>query len=221
MRKILILGGTGAIGNAITHEFVNDDVYSVGSSDIDLSDRDSIINYMNKVGNNFDIIIHSAGLNMIKPFSELSMDDLQESLDVNVMGFLCLCKMNLLHWQHQRYGRIVIINSLYGQFGRTERLPYTIAKHALSGVTKTLAIELAKYNVFVNSVSPGFINTKMTYNNNAPEVLTSIIHNIPLGRLGSPVAVAKTVKFLVSFDNDYITGQNIIVDGGYSVGGFQ
>jgi 3-oxoacyl-[acyl-carrier protein] reductase len=106
-------------------------------------------------------------------------------------------------------------------FGRQGRLAYSASKHALLGITRTLAIELAKYNVAVNSVSPGYIMTKMTKKNNSVDVIKQLENNIPLQRLGKSEEVADLVYYLASESNSYLTGQNIVIDGGYSAGGFQ
>jgi 3-oxoacyl-[acyl-carrier protein] reductase len=110
---------------------------------------------------------------------------------------------------------------LYGFLARKGRLPYVISKHGLLGAVRTLAIELAKYNILTNAVSPGYINTKMTTKNNSPEKINELVQGIPQRRLGKPEEIAKVVNFLVNDDNTYINGQDIVVDGGFSIGGFQ
>jgi 3-oxoacyl-[acyl-carrier protein] reductase len=100
-------------------------------------------------------------------------------------------------------------------------LPYVLSKHALNGAVKTLAIELGPSGVLVNSVSPGYIATPLTYRNNSKQDLEKLVAGIPLGRLGEPHEIAKVVEFLCSDLNTYINGQDLVVDGGFSVGGFQ
>ena len=100
-------------------------------------------------------------------------------------------------------------------------MPYAISKHALIGAMKTMAIELGEFGVMVNAVSPGYIDTKMTSKNNSPEVIQKLISGIPVKRLGSPDDVARAVSFLASPQNHYVNGLDLVVDGGYSVGGFQ
>lgn len=100
-------------------------------------------------------------------------------------------------------------------------MPYVISKHALIGAMKTLAIELAVDGVMVNAISPGYIETKMTRANNTPEGIANFKKGIPVGRLGQPSEVAQAAAFLASPENVYITGQILVVDGGYSIGGFQ
>jgi 3-oxoacyl-[acyl-carrier protein] reductase len=119
------------------------------------------------------------------------------------------------------FGRIVALNSLYGMVSRRRRLPYAISKHALTGAIQTLALEVASYGVLVNEVSPGFIRTAMTEKNNSPERIKELESAIPLGRMGTGKDIAEVVDFLCSEKNTYITGQNIVVDGGYMAGGWQ
>ena len=116
-------------------------------------------------------------------------------------------------------GRIVVISSIFGFLSRSGRLPYSASKHALIGACKTLAIELGCDGVLVNSVSPGYIQTDLTTKNNDQETLSRIIRNIPVQRLGLPSDIAEAAYFLGSESNQYITGQNIIIDGGLSIDG--
>lgn len=221
--KALVIGGRGDIGSAISCDlkrFVSE-VVAVGRSDFDLANPEQIKAFFNEVPPAFDIIVHSGGLNHPKRFEDLTDKEIRESLDANVLGFLDVVRLNLPHWKQREFGRIVVISSLYGFLGRRGRLPYVMAKHALNGVVKTLAIELANSGVLVNSVSPGYIETKLTRKNNGPEIIKKFEEAIPLGRLGVPDDIAKLVSFLCSPDNQYLTGQDIVVDGGYSAGGFQ
>ena len=100
-------------------------------------------------------------------------------------------------------------------------MPYVISKHGLIGFVKTLAIELGSIGATVNAVTPGYINTKMTSKNNTPETIEKIVKGIPVGRMGTPEEIADAVAFLASEQNTYINGHDLVVDGGYSIGGFQ
>jgi 3-oxoacyl-[acyl-carrier protein] reductase len=221
MKTVLILGGTGDIGQAIHNELSSKGliVTSVGSKDIDLSNKSSIDEFLKN--KNFDILIHSAGLNVVGNFEDKELHEIELGIDTNLIGFLHVVKSLLPNWKKQSYGRIVVISSLYGFLARKGRLPYVISKHGLLGAVRTLAIELAEYNILTNAVSPGYINTKMTTKNNSPEKINELVQGIPQRRLGKPEEIAKVVNFLVNDDNTYINGQDIVVDGGFSIGGFQ
>jgi len=221
--KALVLGGKGDIGNVIVQALGNcvPNVLAVGRSDFDLAKPKQIALFFEETIPNFDIVVHSGGLNHPKPFDELTEDEIRESIEANVIGFLDVIRRCLPHWKEKRFGRVVVISSLYGFLGRNGRLPYVMSKHALNGAVKTLAIELAGMGVLVNSVSPGYIETKLTRRNNSEETIRRFESAIPVGRLGTPEDIAKVVCFLCSSENQYLTGQDIVVDGGYSVGGFQ
>lgn len=217
------VGGRGDIGGAISVRLEAEgyEVIAVGRIDFDLGNSVQIEAFFEKNGNNYDILVHSSGLNQPKLFENLTEDEIRESLDVNLHGFLKCARACLPYWQTRGFGRVVVISSLYGFFARKGRLPYVISKHALNGAVKTLAIELAPYGVLVNALSPGYIRTKMTYKNNSTEAISKFILGIPLGRLGDPEDIAEVTSFLCSPKNRYLTGQDLVVDGGYSVGGFQ
>ena len=221
--RALVLGGKGDIGSAITQKLSMHgvEVFSVGRSDFDLTNPSQIADYFKGNNNKFDILVHSGGLNNPKTFEELTDAQIRESLNANVLGFLDVVRELTPHWKKGGFGRILVISSLYGFLARKGRLPYVMSKHALNGAVKTLAIELAPYGVLVNALSPGYIGTKLTYKNNSTEVIERLVSGIPIGRMGEPDDIAEVAWFLCSKSNRYINGQDIVVDGGYSIGGFQ
>jgi NAD(P)-dependent dehydrogenase (short-subunit alcohol dehydrogenase family) len=220
MRKILVLGGTGDIGNEIVKKFANDFVISVGSSGVDLSNKESAKDFA-KQHSDFDTIVHCAGYNVPGAFETLDLDELEKSVRTNLLGFLPIVQSNIDHWKTTKTGRVVVVSSLYGFLSRYGRMPYVISKHGLIGFVKTLAIELGPIGATVNAVTPGYINTKMTSKNNTPETIEKIVKGIPVGRMGTPAEIADAIAFLASEQNTYINGHDLVVDGGYSIGGFQ
>jgi len=165
-------------------------------------------------------VIHSAGLNIIGTFDSINIDSIRNSVEVNLLGFLPIVQHCIPYWQKTKTGRLVVITSIFSQFARKGRLPYVIAKHGLVGLVKTLSLEFAPW-CLVNAVAPGYIDTKLTRQNNNEETIKKIEKNIPIGTLGNSEQIAKMVEFLVSEENTYTTGQEITIDGGYSAGGFQ
>lgn len=221
--KALVLGGRGAIGSAISERLtgVGCQVTSVGRQEFDLTDSGQIATFFSNTEACFDILVHSGGHNIPKAFDALSDDEIRRTLDANLFGFLDVARFCMPYWRKAKKGKVVVISFLYGFLGRRDRLPYVISKHALNGAVKTLSIELAPLGVLVNSVSPGYIATSMTYRNNSAQDVEKLVSGIPVGRMGTPEEVAKAVEFLCSDLNTYINGHDLIIDGGFSAGGFQ
>jgi 3-oxoacyl-[acyl-carrier protein] reductase len=134
----------------------------------------------------------------------------KDVLSVHLDGFFLVSKMLLGSMLHQREGRVINMVSTSGQSGLPGQVNYSAAKAGLIGATKALAAEVAKRNILVNAVSPGFIETAMT--RDLPK--EHILPMIPMGRLGAPEEVAEVVRFLCSERASYITGQVISVNGG-------
>jgi len=114
----------------------------------------------------------------------------------------------------KRYGRIVNISSIWGITSKEKRTIYSATKFGINGVTKALAKELGKYNILVNSICPGYVNTEMTKKNVTEMDKKEILKNIPLDRFAEPDEIGCLIKFLISDENTYITGQCIVIDGG-------
>lgn len=155
-------------------------------------------------------LVNNAGFSRDCPMGLMSHDDWQQVMDVHLGGFYNVTRPLLPHMQRQRRGRIVNIVSTSGQAGTPGQVNYSAAKAGLIGATKALAREVAKRNVLVNAVSPGFIETDMT--RDLP--VDQIVRGIPMARPGKPEEVAKAVSFLCSEDASYITGQVLAVNGG-------
>lgn len=221
--RALILGGKGGIGSAIAQRFENEgyDVVATNRADFDLSAPASIDAWCKENDMNFQVLVHSAGFNKPAPFIDLSMETIQHGMDANLTGFLQIVKQVIPGMVDRQYGRITVISSLYGFLSRRGRITYAMAKHALNGAVKTLAIELGTDGVLVNSVAPGFVMTKMTRANNDEATIQRLTDGIPLGRMAEPEEIADIVYFVSSQQNRYLTGQDLVVDGGFSIGGFQ
>jgi len=134
-------------------------------------------------------------------------------LQINLTGSFLCAQAVLPSMMKQRWGRIVSIASIVVQMGNPGQANYVSSKAGVIGLTKCLAREVAARNITVNAIAPGFIETDMT--KALPEnVVTAMLANIPQQRMGQPADVAKAVKFLVSDDAEYITGQVLAVNGG-------
>lgn len=220
-KYLFITGGNGEIGKSILSQFKDFEVISPNSKEMDCSDINSIRNYIKKVNIvKIDVLIHCAGINDPKPFSESTDESISTTMKINTFSFLYIIQ-ELSKYFVENTTKILAISSIYGSISRVGRLEYTTSKSALNGMLKTLALELASKGIIINSISPGFIETKLTYKNNSKITIDEIISKIPVGRLGQPDEIAWYVKVLCSPQNNYLTGQNLIVDGGYLIGGFQ
>lgn len=207
--KIFLTGGRGGIGEAIKNELESNSIEVVAptSDELNLSspiEIDSI---------EVDGVIHCAGVNFPKPFNEIKNEDIKKLFDINTFSFLELVKRLKI----KNGGNIIAIGSIYSTDTNNGRCEYTMSKHALHGAVKTLALELSNKNIKVNLVSPGFVETKLTLQNNSKERIDYLKDNIPLG-MTKASSIAKFCKFLIN-DNVDITGQNIIIDGGYTLKG--
>jgi len=221
--RVLVVGGTGGIGESIAYRFrrENANVICLGSKDFNLADPKQIYNYFLKRSAKFDTVIYSAGFNKPKALEDTCIGDCECALDVNTFGFLEVLRYCLPYWKESGGGKVVAVASLYSFLARSGRLAYTMSKHALIGAVKTLALELAQYKVLVNAVSPGFVATDMTFRNNTKPQIDKLINGIPMDRLAIPSEIAELVYFLGSKYNTYITGQNVVIDGGYSIGRYE
>jgi|APSaa5957512535_1039671.scaffolds.fasta_scaffold30463_2 3-oxoacyl-[acyl-carrier protein] reductase len=219
MKKIFITGGHGDIGRAIVNIFTEHgyQVISPSRLELDLNNLSAVDNYFINNSNSYDAFIHCAGYNSPQTIDTLTVSDLQHSLNINSLSFYTIVKHLAKHLQQQQNGHILALSSIYGFLARTGRLPYTSSKHALVGMMKSLAVELGPANIKVNCLSPGFVDTKMTRKNNNDSTINQFISHIPLAKLASVEDIAQVAYFLASDNNKYINGQDIIVDGGYSI----
>ncbi|MHC4068384.1 MAG: 3-oxoacyl-[acyl-carrier-protein] reductase [Planctomycetota bacterium] len=174
---------------------------------------ESMFEAIKKEFDRLDILINNAGITRDSLFVKMTEEDWDQVLAVNLKGVFNCTQFAVKMMSEQKDGKIVNLSSASGQMGNIGQANYAASKAGVIGVTKTLAKELARFNINVNSVSPGFINTPMT--EKVPERIRDMVKgNIPLRRFGEPEDVAKAVKFLVTDDSDYITGQTIACNGG-------
>lgn len=159
-----------------------------------------------------DFLINNAGITRDTTFKKLSEEDWRKVIDVNLNSVFNMTSPALPHLLESEAGRIINISSIIGQAGGFGQTNYAAAKAGLIGYTKSLALELAKTNVTVNAICPGFIATEMVMA--IPEkVLDGIVAKVPQKRLGKPEEIGRGVVFLCK-DGEYITGQQLNINGG-------
>jgi NAD(P)-dependent dehydrogenase (short-subunit alcohol dehydrogenase family) len=183
----------------------------------DVTDDDALDAAIHAAGD-VDILVNSAGLNLPEPFTEVTREHLDRILDVNVRATFRVTQAVVRRMlSGERGGSIVTITSQMGHVGYAGRTAYCTSKHALEGLTKALAVELAPHGIRVNSVAPTFVETPMTRPMLAdPAFSAEVLARIPLGRLGLPEEVAAAVVFLASDAAGLITGTSLRADGGWT-----
>ncbi|MDR2550552.1 MAG: 3-oxoacyl-ACP reductase FabG [Desulfobulbus sp.] len=164
-----------------------------------------------------DILVNNAGITRDGLVARMKDEEWDSVLDTNLKGAFLCSKAVMRAMMKKRWGRIINISSVVGFVGNSGQVNYAAAKAGLTGLTKSLARELAGRNITVNSVAPGYIVTDMT-DGLTEDVQEALKAQIPLGILGTPEDVAAAVAFLASSDGSYITGQTLHVNGGMYMG---
>ena len=218
--EVLVTGGSRGIGKEIVtlYREYGYEVYCPTHQELDLSDASSVEEFVKEnQSRTFGIIINNAGINRINTVENILDDDIDAMMNINLISPLRLIRGFVPRMKEIHFGRIVNIGSIWGVISKPGRTGYSITKHGIHGLTKTLALELARDGILVNTVAPGQTLTELTKKNNPPEAIKQMESDIPVGRLADPVEIAKAVYFLGTKDNTYITGQQLVVDGGLSV----
>lgn len=217
-KTALITGASRGIGKSIKEILSKDEIEIISPTrnELDLSSSESIDKFLSQVSADIDIIINNAGILKVGEHNEFSSDDFHEILQVNVVAPFKIISGFVEKMKTHSFGRIVNISSVWGQKSKKGRTLYSSSKAALDALTRSLAIEFASYNILINSVAPGYIETDMLKQCNTEEELSIIRDTIPMKRFGKKTEIAELVKFLSSENNSYITGQIFTIDGGYT-----
>ena len=218
--KALVTGASRGIGKeiALLFEEKGYEVYKPTRKELDLCSEDSVEEYIKKNKNiTFDVIVNNAGINDINNIDEITDEEIKNMLQINLVSPIKLLRGFIGNMKQQKYGRIVNIGSIWAVVSKSGRSIYSATKNGIHGITNTLAVELAPYNILVNTVCPGFTMTELTKKNNTIKEIEDISAEIPMGRMAQPREIAEIVCFLCSKQNTYLTGQKITVDGGFTV----
>lgn len=219
MAKVaLVTGAARGIGRAIVKKLQSEGIKVLAPTrkELDLLSNSSIDAYFKPNLEPIDILVNNAGINLLGSILELDEENVVQTTQVNLLAPLRIIRKVAPVMVSRKYGRIVNISSIWATVTKPRRVTYSMSKAGLNGLTRTLAVELAPYNVLVNSVAPGYVNTELTKQNNTPQQIEEIRKTIPLLRLAEPDEIAELVSFLTSQKNTYITGQVLVADGGFS-----
>src|SRR5947209_4392524 len=159
-----------------------------------------------------DVLVNNAGINVDRSLKNLTPEDWDKVIKNDLSSYFYTTKAALPHFTQQKSGKIINISSVIGQMGNFGQANYAAAKAGIIGFTKTAALELARSNVTVNAICPGFIATEM-FEAIPEKPKEAILARIPLGRAGKPQEVARAVRYLI-VDGDYITGESLNINGG-------
>ena len=231
-RKLLVTGGTGSIGSSICNYFNDNGCKEIYSTTTNMNKVKSDQDYvkfkeidLNKLGNlnldhllniDIDYLVLNAGVNRDNIFLRMSTEDWDNVINVNLNSSFHLLKHFTKKMIKKRFGRIVFISSVVAYTGNAGQVNYTASKAAISGIVKSLALELSTRNITVNSVAPGFIKSNMTDKLNEDQK-NAILDRIPMKKLGDSIEIANAVGFLCSENANYITGQTLHVNGGLAL----
>lgn len=160
------------------------------------------------------LLVNNAGIAGQCLFQDISEEYWRRMLNVNLCGAYNTIQAVLPHMLHEHSGCIINTSSIWGQHGTSCEVAYSTAKHAIIGLSRSLAMELAPSGIRVNCVAPGVIDTDMV-KVLGKETLDMLAEDTPMGRLGSPEEIASVVAFLASDEASFITGQVITADGGF------
>jgi len=240
-RTVLITGATKGIGAAMANDFYNagasliltgtdskqidelnmnnlkKNIHGIEYIQTDFSDDRSLRSFLEfiKSCSKIDVCINNAGTNRIEPIDLTTPEDYDFLNNVNLRApFLITGQVSRL-MKKLNYGRIINIASIWSVISKPGRSIYSATKAGLVGMTKAAAAELGDWGILVNSVSPGFTMTELTKKSLSGSEIKDLSAQIPLKRFALPEEISKLVLFLASDLNGYITGQNIVIDGGF------
>ena len=229
---VLVTGASRGIGKAIAMNLLDKGAQVIGTAtdisrfehdktikwlEVDFSNPKSLESFIESLGEivKIDACVNNAGINIIKPIDEVTFNDYEELMAVNLKAPYFIIKK--IAGRLPEGGKIVNIASIWSKITKSHRTLYTAAKSGITGLTRALAVELGPKKILVNTLSPGFVLTDLTKESLSETELIELSEQIPLKRMAQPEEIAEVVAFLVSSNNTYLTGQNIVVDGAFTM----
>lgn len=214
--KLVLTARSEELLKALAAEIVKDGGQEPLCFPLDVKQSEKVDELVDKTLDKFgrvDILVNNAGVTRDGLLLRMSDEDWDEVLDTNLKGaFLCL-RAVAKPMMRQRAGRIINMASVIGLIGNAGQANYAASKAGLIALTKSAAKELGSRNILINAIAPGFIETDMTHVL-SEDVKKTILKQIPIGKLGTPIDVAKAALYLASDESSFVTGQVLTVDGG-------
>ncbi len=239
----IVTGGGSGIGFAISEKFTTNGITTVivGRNEeklreakeklgenchaipCDLSDLKSIPALIEQIIKDFgriDVLVNNAGINMKKPFAEVTDEEFQNVLTTNLCSVFAISREVVKNMLNRKSGSIIHISSMAARYGLPKVIAYSASKTAIDGMTRAMAVELSPNGIRVNAIAPGFIVTAMTDKalNSDPERKAKVFSRTPMGYMGQPSDIGDAALFLAGDSAKYITGVVLPVDGGNSIG---
>ena len=233
IKTALVTGASRGIGKAIAEKLKADNYKVLGTATtdsgvdklntngfegylLDLNSKDSIDNFWSQLeseNKTISVLVNNAGITRDNIIIRMSDEEWSDIMNVHLYGTFQLSKRALKMMLKNKWGRIINISSASASIGNRGQSNYAAAKAGVEAFTKSLAKEVGKRDITINSVAPGFISTDMTENNKGVNA-DYLVKEIPLGRFGKPEEVASLISFMCSDGASYITGQTIHINGG-------
>ncbi len=238
---ILITGSTRGIGKKLSEELLNLGAFLLltGTNEfeveklneeaefknekkkyfcVDFTKEDSLNIFLNEIAKieKIDCLVNNAAINILNSIEYINKSDWEQMISVNLTAPLLITNLVANKMKINNYGRIVNIGSIFGNISKEKRVCYTSTKYGLHGISVGTSVDLAKNNILVNTLSPGFVMTDLTKKNLNTTEINELKSKIPIGRFAETFEITKPILFLLSSYNTYLTGQNIIIDGGFT-----
>ena len=232
-KTAIVTGGTRGIGKSIVSLLIESGCHVIYTGtkkqpkspikngqyeQLDLSDKKSIDHFVKEVvgkTSRIDVLINNAGINIIESIDEVKYENWEKILAVNLTGPMHLTKAVAKTMKKNKHGgKILNISSIFGVVSKAKRNSYSASKSGLMGLTRASSLDLAPYNILVNTLCPGFTSTELTKSILSSKEMKDLSLQVPLGRFADASEIAKIAVFLCSDLNTYLTGQTIVVDGG-------